>query len=146
VTEITHNHPEGLKAAEATAMATWMALKGQTPFEIHRQLRLDFDYDLDRTVDEIRPDYHFDETCQGSVPEAIICALESSPFEDAIRNAVSLGGDADTQAAIAGPIAEGLHGIPDEMKETARRKYLEEAPDILDILARLYREDAPDYP
>ena len=90
-------------------------------------------------VDEIRPFYFFDVTCQGSVPQAIICALASESYEDAVRNAISLGGDSDTLAAIAGPIAEALHGIPDELQERAESIYLIDAPDMLDILQEMYQ-------
>ena len=93
------------------------------------------------SVDEIRPDYFFDETCQGTVPQAIVCALESTDYEDAIRNAISIGGDADTLAAIAGPIAEALHGIPDEFIVTAVDEYLTSAPDIVRVMRRMYGEE-----
>lgn len=89
-------------------------------------------------MDEIRPFYYFDVTCQGTVPQAITCALESASFEDAVRNAISLGGDSDTLAAIAGPIAEALHGIPDEFIERAESIYLMDAPDILDVIQEMY--------
>jgi len=98
----------------------------------------EYAYDLSRTVDEIRPGYAFNETCQETVPESITCALESASFEDAIRNAVSLGGDSDTVAAIAGPIAEALHGIPGEMKAVARERYLGGAEDILAVIEEIY--------
>ncbi|MDE0371223.1 MAG: ADP-ribosylglycohydrolase family protein, partial [Rhodospirillales bacterium] len=88
--------------------------------------------------DQIRPGYGFDETCQKTVPEAITSALESISFVDAIRNAVSLGGDSDTLAAIAGPIAEALHGVPGELIDTTRRRYLAEAPDIVDAIGEMY--------
>ena len=89
-------------------------------------------------MDEIRPGYRFNETCQQTVPEAITCALESTDFEDAVRNAISLGGDADTLAAIAGPIAEALHGIPDHFIERASGRLAEKAPDINDAIHQLY--------
>ena len=97
-----------------------------------------FTHPLTQTVDEIRPSYFFDVTCQGSVPQAITCALESESYEDAVRNAISLGGDSDTLAAIAGPIAEALHGIPDELKERAESIYLIDSPDILDVIQEMY--------
>ena len=90
------------------------------------------------TVDQIRPGYSFDVTCQRTVPEALTCALESVSYEDAVRNAVSLGGDADTLAAIAGPIAESLHGIPGELVTTAIHTHLSNAPDIVEVMERLY--------
>ena len=99
----------------------------------------EYGYDLSHSVDEIRPDYFFDVTCQGSVPQAITCALESMSYEDAVRNAISLGGDSDTLAAIAGPIAEALHGIPDELKERAESVYLTDILDILEVIEEMYQ-------
>ena len=139
VTEITHNHPEGMKGARATTHAIWLAFQGESPANIRRVITTKYGYDLTQTVDEIRPDYYFDVTCQGSVPQAITCALESVSFEDAVRNAISLGGDADTLAAIAGPIAEALHGIPDELKERAESIYLTDAPDMLEVIQKMYQ-------
>jgi ADP-ribosylglycohydrolase len=113
---ISHDHPEGLKGAQATALAIFLARTGSSKEEI-RQRVADFSgYDLDRRLDDIRPGYKIDVSCQGSVPEAIIAFLESTDFEDCIRNAISLGGDTDTQAAIAGSIAEAWHGgVPADM-------------------------------
>ena len=108
---VTHNHPEGIKGAEATASAIYMARKESSKEEIKEYIEREFHYNLDRTLDEIRPGYHMDETCQRTVPEAIIAFLESKDFEDAIRNAVSLGGDTDTLGAITGSIAEAFYGI-----------------------------------
>jgi ADP-ribosylglycohydrolase len=105
----THNHPEGIKGAQAVALAIFLARTGADKEEIRKQISDRFNYNLNRSVDEIRPEYKFDITCPGSVPEAIIAFLDSTDFEDAIRNAVSLGGDADTQAAIAGSIAEAYY-------------------------------------
>lgn len=115
--EVTHNHPEGIKGAEATAAAIFLAKSGSTKEEIRRYIEENFAYDLQRSCDEIRPDYHFDETCQGSVPEAIIAFLDGEDYRDAVCNAISLGGDADTQGAIAGSIAEPFFGIPDDLIE-----------------------------
>lgn len=110
----SHDHPEGVKGAQATALAIFMARKGEQKERIKDEIETRFGYDLSRRLDDIRPIYDFDETCQKTVPEAIIAFLESADFEDAIRNAVSLGGDADTLAAIAGPIAEAFYGgVPD---------------------------------
>ena len=121
--ECTHNHPEGIKGAQATALAVYLARSGADKEEIRRQITEKFEYDLDRSVDSIRPDYRIDITCPGSIPEAIIAFLDSTDFEDAIRNAVSLGGDADTQAAIAGAIAEAYYrGIPSSILEKAWSK------------------------
>ncbi len=119
-TETTHNHPEGVRGAQATAAAVFLARTGSTKEQIRRHITATFAYDLDRTLDEIRPRYRFDVTCQGSVPEAIIAFLESSDYEDAVRNAVSLGGDSDTQACITGGIAEAYYGgVPECIGEAA---------------------------
>lgn len=112
---ITHNHPEGVKGALATSDAIYLARDGATKDEIRKHVEVCYDYDLSRTVDEIRPDYSFDVSCAGSVPESIICFLDAGDFEDTIRNAVSLGGDADTQAAIAGSIAAAYWDVQDEI-------------------------------
>jgi ADP-ribosylglycohydrolase len=113
---VSHNHPEGIKGAEATASAIYLARNGATKEEIKEYVEREFHYDLNRTLDEIRPYYHMDETCQKTVPEAIIAFLEAEDFEDAVRNAVSLGGDTDTLGAITGSItgsiAEAYFGIP----------------------------------
>ena len=118
--EVTHDHPEGIRGAQAVALAVFLARTGSTKAEIRDAIRHRIGYPLDRTVDEIRPGYHFDVSCQGSVPEAITAFLESDDFKHAIRLAVSLGGDADTQAAIAGGIAEAFYGdIPWEFAQEA---------------------------
>ncbi|SCA55926.1 ADP-ribosylation/Crystallin J1 (modular protein) [Candidatus Terasakiella magnetica] len=115
VSSATHNHPEGIKGAQAVAVAIWMALHDAKSEDIRSEISSRFQYDLSKTVDEIRPDYRFDVSCAGSVPQAIICALEATDFEDAIRNAISIGGDSDTIACIAGSIAEALFGVPDDI-------------------------------
>ena len=138
VTEITHNHPEGMKGARATTHAIWLAFQGECPTAIRQTIAAVYDYDLSRTVDAIRPDYGFDESCQGTVPQAITCALESDSFEDAVRNAISLGGDADTLAAIAGAIAEAMHGIPETLRERAVSHHFTNASDMLEIVQELY--------
>ena len=112
---VTHNHPEGVKGALATADAIYLARIGASKEEIKEHIEVRYNYNLDRTVDEIRPDYRFDVSCQGSVPESIICFLEGKDYEDTVRNAVSLGGDGDTQGAIAGSIAAAYYGVPDEI-------------------------------
>ena len=112
---VTHNHPEGIKGAEATASAIYMARNGSSKEEIKEYIEREFHYDLSRTLDNIRPYYHHVESCQETVPEAIIAFLESKDFEDAVRNAVSLGGDTDTLGAITGSIAEAFYGIPAEL-------------------------------
>lgn len=109
-TATTHNHPEGIKGGQATAAAIFLARQKKTKLEIRDYIEQTFNYDLHRTIDEIRPNYKFEVSCQKSVPEAIIAFLESTDFEDAIRNAVSLGGDSDTIAAITGGIAEAFYG------------------------------------
>ena len=109
---VTHNHPEGIKGAEATASAMFLARTGADKAEIKAYIEQEFGYDLSRTCDEIRPGYYHVETCQKTIPEAITAFLESTDYEDAIRNAVSLGGDTDTLAAITGAIAEAYYGIP----------------------------------
>ncbi len=121
--EVTHNHPEGIKGAQATALAIFLARQGESKEAIKTQLVNRFGYDLNRTLAEIRPSYHFDETCQGSVPESIIAFFESQDFESAIRNAVSLGGDADTMACIAGGIAQAFYRhIPGAIIDETKRR------------------------
>lgn len=115
VTEVTHNHPEGLKGGAATAAAIYLAKTGATQKEIRAYITENFGYDLSMTVDEIRPTYQFNESCQNTVPQAMVCVLEATDFEDAIRNAISIGGDSDTIGAIVGGIAEALFGIPEEI-------------------------------
>jgi ADP-ribosylglycohydrolase len=108
--EITHNHPEGIKGAQATALAVLMARTTRDKEQMRSEIETRFGYNLQRTVDDIRPDYDFDISCQGTVPEAIIAFLDSTSYEDTIRNAISLGGDSDTLACIAGGIAEAYYG------------------------------------
>ncbi|MDO5826089.1 MAG: ADP-ribosylglycohydrolase family protein [Methanosphaera sp.] len=113
--EVTHNHPEGIKGALSTASAIFMARNGYSKDEIKEHIESNYDYDLSTPIAQIRPDYAFEVSCQKSVPEAITCFIESTSYEDAIRNAVSLGGDADTQAAIAGAIAAAYYDVPVEI-------------------------------
>ena len=122
--EVTHNHPEGIKGAQATAAAIFFMRHGKSKNAIKEYkdklkdyIQKRFEYDLDFTIDEIRPIYRFDVSCQGSVPPAIVSFLESENFEDAIRNAISIGGDSDTIGAITGSIAEAAYGIPEDIKE-----------------------------
>jgi ADP-ribosylglycohydrolase len=119
ITQITHNHAEGMKGARATCHAIHMVLHGMSADQIRSTVQATSEYDLSQSVDEIRPAYYFNETCQETVPQAIICALNADSFEDAIRNAISIGGDSDTVAAIAGSIAEPLFGIPEEIASQA---------------------------
>lgn len=119
-TAVTHNHPEGIKGAQATAAAIFLARTGKSKPEIQKYIESTFGYDLTRTLDEIRPDYRFNESCQETVPQAIIAFLESTDYEDAIRNAISLGGDSDTLACITGGIAEAFYGgVPEMIRERA---------------------------
>jgi len=118
-TAVTHNHAEGIKGAQATAAAIFLARTGSTKADIKRYTTATFRYDLSRTIDEIRPTYRFNESCQETVPEAIVCFLESTDFEDAIRNAVSLGGDSDTLACITGGIAQAYYGVPEAIADRA---------------------------
>lgn len=129
---VTHNHPEGIKGAEATASAIFMAKNGSSKEEIKKYIENEFHYDLNRTLDEIRPSYHMDETCQKTVPEAIIAFLEATDFEDAIRNAVSLGGDTDTLGAITGSIAEAYYGIPEWLMTECRKRINKDMRVVLD--------------
>ncbi len=114
--EITHNHDEGIKGAQAVAACIFMARNGESKEKIRGYVDENY-YPMDFTLDEIRPKYRFDVTCQGSVPQAIMCFLEGEDFEDTVRNAISLGGDGDTIAAIAGSIAEAYFGIPEDLQE-----------------------------
>ena len=115
VTEVSHSHPEGIKGAQAVVLAIYLARKAADGESIREAVAEMFGYDMDRTVDICRDEHVYNETCQYCVPESIICAIEAESYEDAIRNAISLGGDADTLAAISGGIAEALFGIPDEL-------------------------------
>ena len=131
---VTHNNPEGIKGAQATALAIWMARTGEGADRIRQAVTEFATYDLSETVDEVREWYYFNETCQKTVPQAIICALEATNFEDAIRNAISIGGDSDTVAAITGSIAEAMFGVPDEIA-TKARSHLPD--DMIEILERM---------
>ena len=118
VTKVTHNHPEGLKGAEATTVAIYMARTGHPMEEIREVIDREY-YPMNFTLDEIRPTYRFNETCQGTVPQALMAFFESTSFEDAIRNAISVGGDSDTLAAITGGVAEAYYGVPMELHDRA---------------------------
>ncbi len=120
--EVTHNHPEGIKGAEATAAAIFLARNGKSKDEIKAYIIREFGYDLSRTCDEIRPTYFHVETCPKTVPEAITAFLEGTDYEDVIRTAVSLGGDCDTLTCIASGMAEAFYGMPDFIKEECRRR------------------------
>jgi ADP-ribosylglycohydrolase len=137
---VTHNHPEGIKGAQATALAIFLARSGASKTQIREELTLRFGYNLRRTVDQIRPDYQWDVSCQGSVPEAIVAFLDSSDVEHAIRLAVSLGGDADTQAAIAGGIAEAFYG---RLPEALVSRVLERLPPAFIDVIVAFRKTYP---
>ena len=138
VTEVTHDHPEGLKGARAVTEAIWLALRGAGAEVLRREITKRYGYDLERSLEAIRPSHRFDVTCQGTVPTALVCAFESTSLEDAVRNAVSLGGDTDTLAAIAGAVGEAMHGLPEGLVRTARERYLRDAEDITATLDALY--------
>ncbi|MCF8111285.1 MAG: ADP-ribosylglycohydrolase family protein [Desulfobacteraceae bacterium] len=116
---VTHNHPEGTKGAQATASAVFLAKTGAGKKEIRDFVAGSFGYRLEEPLEDIRKTYRFDVTCQGSVPQSVIAFLEGKNWEDAVRNAVSLGGDADTMAAIAGAIAEAYYGMPENIAQKA---------------------------
>ena len=132
--EVTHDHPEGIKGAQATAAAIFLARTGRSKPEIKRYVEQTFGYDLNRACDEIRPTYHHVETCQETVPEAIIALLESVSFEDALRNAVSLGGDSDTLACITGGIAEAFYGMPQELRDETLKRLPEDIREAYELL------------
>jgi ADP-ribosylglycohydrolase len=131
---VTHNHPEGVKGAQATAAAIFLARQKETKPAIKRYIEANFSYDLSRTLDEIRPIYEFDETCQGTVPEAITAFLESTDYEDAVRKAVSLGGDSDTLACITGGIAQAYYrSVPPEIVKKVKEVL---PPDLLLVVSQ----------
>ena len=144
--ECTHNHPEGIKGAQATALCIFMARNGKSASEIRLTVTERFGYDLSLTVGEIRPRYSWQGldsivdggTCQGSVPQAITCALEATSFEDAVRNAVSIGGDSDTIACITGGIAEALFGIPDDIRRQGMAYLPEKLKAVVDEFEAKY--------
>ncbi|MBR0040260.1 MAG: ADP-ribosylglycohydrolase family protein [Oscillospiraceae bacterium] len=141
--EVTHNHPEGIKGAEAAAGAVYLARTGHSKEEIKDYIAKEFGYDLSRTCDQIRPGYHHVESCQGTVPEAITAFLEGTDFEDVIRTAVSLGGDCDTLTCIAGSIAEAFYGVPEQMKDECRSRLPKDMLDVLGLfdIAREHGHD-----
>lgn len=130
--KVTHNHPEGIKGAEAVASVIYLARTGVGKQQIKEYVEKEFEYDLSRTCDDIRPMYHHVESCQETVPEAITAFLEGNDFEDVIRTAVSLGGDCDTLTCIAGSMAEAHYDIPAWMKKKCRELIDTEMVDILD--------------
>ena len=141
--EVTHNHPEGIKGAQAVAAAIYLARTGKSKQEMKEYIEAAFNYNLSRTCDEIRPSYQFDVTSQGSVPESIIAFLESTDYESAIRLAISLGGDADTMAAIAGGIAEAYYQeIPPYIVEEVQKRLPQE---FIEVMQRFYEKFVDKY-
>lgn len=137
----THNHPEGIKGAQATSACIFMARKGATKEAIRTYITQNFDYDLDRTIDDIRPTYEFNESCQETVPQAIVAFLDSTDFEDAIRCAISLGGDSDTLTCITGGIAEAFYGdIPHAIAVQAMHRL---TPQMRDVVLKFYDKYKP---
>ena len=136
---VTHNHPEGIKGAQAVSATVFMGRRGRTKKEIRRFIRERFGYDLTMSIDQIRPGYSFDVSCQGSVPQALIAFLQSHDVESAIRLAISLGGDSDTQACIAGATAYAYYGaIGPEMERQVRRRLPREFLAVLDVFMKKY--------
>ena len=136
---VTHGHPEGVKGAQAVALAVFLARTGASKDRIREELTSRFDYDLQRTVEQIRPTYTFEVSCQRSVPEAIVAFLDSHDLESAIRLAISLGGDADTQASIAGAIGEAFYGVvPEVIGAGVRSRLPDEFLDVIDAFERQY--------
>lgn len=128
----THDHPEGIKGAQAIAAAIFLARTGSSKDEIRKHIETQYNYDLGRSIETIRPGYKFDVSCQGSVPEAIISFLDSENYESTVRLAVSLGGDSDTLACMAGGIAEAFYGeIPEPLLEYARKKIPTEMKEVI---------------
>lgn len=144
VTEVSHNHPEGVKGAQSTASLILLAREEKDKKKLRKFIEKEFGYNLGPTVNELRETYEYNETCQRTVPEAIICFLESTDFEDAIRNAISIGGDTDTLAAITGSIAEAYY---QEIPEWILEETIKRLPkDIREVLKRFYQEVKYDYP
>lgn len=141
--EVTHSHPEGIKGAQAVAAAVFLARTGATKDDIRREVTERFGYDLSARLADIRPRYCFDVSCQGSVPQSIVAFIESTGYEDAVRNAISLGGDADTMACIAGAIAEPFYGgVPADIE----REVLARLDDRLTDVLNRFRERFPTAP
>ncbi len=138
---VTHDHPEGIKGAKAVSHAVWLARTRHDKESIREVIAREYGYRLDRTVDDIRPRYRFDVSCQGSVPEAIIAFLDSTGFEDAVRKAVSIGGDSDTIACIAGSIAEAFYdGVPAHIETEAVNRLTGELRDVVHRFRLLQRD------
>lgn len=137
--EISHNHPEGIKGAQATALAVFLARTGNGKEQIRSRIMQQFGYDLNRSVNDIRPSYSFDVSCQGTVPASIIAFLDSESYEDSVRNAISLGGDSDTLSCITGGIAEAFYGgIPEEIRAEVRKCLTPDLWEITEAFCRKY--------
>lgn len=137
--EVTHNHPDGIKGAQATSLSILLARKGNNKEAIRKEISERFDYNLNRTVDEIRPDYYFNESCQETVPEAIVAFLDSDDYEHSIRLAVSLGGDSDTLACIAGGIAEAYYKeVPEHIIDETMKIIPQEFVEIMEQFREEY--------
>lgn len=134
--EVSHDHPEGIRGAEAVAAAVFLLRNGKTKEDVKGHVQGVYGYDLSFSLSEIRPAYRFDVSCRGSVPQAVVAFLESGDLESAIRNAVSLGGDSDTQAAIAGSLGEAHYGIPPALREKAL-SYLDD--EMKEVCDRFYK-------
>jgi ADP-ribosylglycohydrolase len=134
---VSHNHPEGVKGAQAIAASVFLAKQGKTKAEIKAYVENTFGYNLNRTIADIRPGYYFDVSCQGSVPEAIIAFLEGNSFEEVIRLAISLGGDSDTIGAMAGAIAACMYPIPEEIAVRCNSILTEDLREIKDKFCKL---------
>jgi len=138
--EVTHNHKEGIKGAQATASSIFLSRIGRSKIEIKEYIETTFNYNLNRSIDDIRPVYQFDVSCQGSVPEAIIAFLDSKDFVDAIRKAISIGGDSDTIACVAGGIAEAFYEkIPFNVLETTKRLLPGDLLSIIEEFEKKYK-------
>lgn len=138
--EISHNHPEGIKGAQATALAVFLARTGNGKDKIKARIMQQFGYELNCSVNEIRPSYSYDISCQGTVPEAIVAFLDSESYEDAVRNAVSIGGDSDTLACITGGIAEAFYGpVPEEILAKVQECLTPDLWEVTEAFCRKYR-------
>ena len=140
--EVTHNHPDGIKGAVATASVIWMARNRWDKKEIRKYVEAEF-YPLEKNCDQIREVYQYDGSCQGTVPQAITAFLEGNDFEDVIRTAVSLGGDCDTLTCIAGGMAEAFYGVPEELKQECRKRITPEMQAVLDAFEEKRKAIAP---
>lgn len=143
---VTHNHPDAVEGAKAVAWAIWQARSGESAAAIRRRLEDRFDMDLSMSVDDIRPWYEFDITCAGTVPPALTCALEATGYEDAIRNAISIGGDSDTIACITGGVAEALFGLPEPIARKARSYLTDDLLAVLDLMNASIDQSDPEGP